>query len=116
MSDTMVDNLIKERYCIENEQTWEDICKRVANYIATDKYEREMFYEIMVSKEFLPNSPTLMNAGTETPMLSACFFLPIKDCISNGTDGIFDKVRNAALVFKYGGGVGLNFSNLRPFW
>lgn len=110
----MVDNLIKERYCIKNESSWEDICKRTANYIASTKEENKIFYDMMLSKDFIPNSPTLMNAGTETPMLSACFFIPISDCISNGKDGIFDQVRNAALIFKFGGGVGLNFSNLRP--
>ena len=114
MSSNMLDNLIKERYCINNETSWEDICKRVADYIAISKEENEIFYKMMSSKDFIPNSPTLMNAGTASPMLSACFFLPISDCISNGTDGIFDQVRNAALIFKFGGGVGLNFSNLRP--
>jgi ribonucleotide reductase alpha subunit len=110
----MLDNLIKERYCIKGETSWEDICKRVSDFIATTKEENEKFYEMMMSKDFLPNSPTLMNAGTDTSMLSACFYLPISDCISNGRDGIFDQVRNAALIFKFGGGVGLNFSNLRP--
>jgi ribonucleoside-diphosphate reductase alpha chain len=115
MASEMLDNLIKERYCIENETSWADICKRVADFIAVNKKENEIFYNMMLSKDFIPNSPTLMNAGTASPMLSACYYLPISDCISNGRDGIFDQVRNAALVFKFGGGVGLNFSNLRPF-
>jgi len=110
----MLDNLIKERYCIKEETSWADICKRVADFIAVNKKENETFYNMMLSKDFIPNSPTLMNSGTASPMLSACFFLPISDCISNGRDGIFDQVRNSALVFKFGGGVGLNFSNLRP--
>jgi ribonucleoside-diphosphate reductase alpha chain len=114
MSDNMVDNLIKERYCIGTERSWEDICKRVSDYIGTTSKEKEEFYKMLMSKDFLPNSPTLMNSGTKTPMLSACFYLPISDCISNDKDGIFDQVRNAALIFKFGGGVGLNFSNLRP--
>jgi len=118
MTETMIENLIKERYCAnENERvgnTWANVCKRVAEYLADSRMESEDYYEMMYKKEFLPNSPTLMNAGTETPMLSACFYLPISDCISNGRDGIFDQVKNAAIVFKFGGGVGLNFSNLRP--
>jgi ribonucleoside-diphosphate reductase alpha chain len=118
MTETMIENLIKERYCAnENERigdTWANVCKRVAEYLADSRMESEDYYDMIYKKEFLPNSPTLMNAGTETPMLSACFYLPISDCISNGKDGIFDQVKNAAIIFKFGGGVGLNFSNLRP--
>jgi len=114
----MIENLIKERYCANETEkigdTWANVCKRVAEYLADSRMESEDYYDMIYKKEFLPNSPTLMNAGTETPMLSACFFLPISDCISNGKDGIFDQVKNAAIVFKFGGGVGLNFSNLRP--
>jgi ribonucleoside-diphosphate reductase alpha chain len=114
MSENMVDNLIKERYCIGDERSWDDICKRVSKYIASDENYENAYYNMLFSKDFLPNSPTLMNAGTATPMLSACFYLPISDCISNNKSGIFDQVRNAALIFKFGGGVGLNFSQLRP--
>jgi ribonucleoside-diphosphate reductase alpha chain len=118
MTEAMIENLIKERYCANETEkigdTWSNVCKRVAEYLADSRMESEDFYEMIYKKEFLPNSPTLMNAGTETPMLSACFYLPISDCISNGKDGIFDQVKNAAIVFKFGGGVGLNFSNLRP--
>jgi len=114
----MIDNLLKERYCANDEEkkddVWDNISTRVANYLGDDDKEFETFHNMIYKKEFLPNSPTLMNAGTDTPMLSACFFLPISDCISNGRDGIFDQVKNASLVFKFGGGVGLNFSNLRP--
>lgn len=73
MSDDMVDNLIKERYCTGSDRSFEDVCKRVADYIGNNEKEKEEFYNMMVSKDFLPNSPTLMNAGTKTPMLSACF-------------------------------------------
>ena len=69
----MLDNLIKERYCIKEETSWADICKRVADFIAVNKKENETFYNMMLSKDFIPNSPTLMNAGTVSPMLSACF-------------------------------------------
>jgi ribonucleoside-diphosphate reductase alpha chain len=117
-NEEFVEKLIKERYCAnEGERqgdSWNSICKRVAKYLGTSDDEVKIFHDMMYNKEFLPNSPTIMNAGTATPMLSACFYLPISDCISNGRDGIFDQVKNAALIFKYGGGVGLNFSNLRP--
>ncbi len=96
-------------------ETPDQLFRRVANYVASAEEDHKTtwesrFYEIMSSLEFLPNSPTLMNAGLPNGQLSACFVLPVNDSLQ----AIFTTLKNAALIHQSGGGTGYNFSKLRP--
>ncbi|MCW4008368.1 MAG: ATP cone domain-containing protein [Candidatus Bathyarchaeota archaeon] len=115
--------VLKARYLLRDEkeniietpaQLFERVAKAIAKVDKTYGDDAEtsarIFYEMMARLEFLPNSPTLFNAGTAIGQLSACFVLPVPDSL----EGIFTAVKNMALIEQTGGGVGFNFSQLRP--
>ncbi|MDH5315477.1 MAG: response regulator SirA, partial [Gemmatimonadota bacterium] len=122
--------VLEKRYLVKDDagkpvETAADLFWRVARTIAEPDRAygasegavealAEAFYDVMAQRLFMPNSPTLMNAGRPLGQLSACFVLPVEDTLSNGRSGIYDTLRAMALVHQSGGGTGFAFSNLRP--
>ncbi|HTY06225.1 MAG TPA: vitamin B12-dependent ribonucleotide reductase [Gemmatimonadales bacterium] len=122
--------VLERRYLIKDDagrptEKAEDLFWRVARTIAAPDATygasekavaaaAETFFDLMATRVWMPNSPTLMNAGRPLGQLSACFVLPVEDALSNGKSGIYDTLRSMALVHQSGGGTGFSFSRLRP--
>lgn len=123
---TTAETVLTRRYFLKDAdgnpvEDWKGLAHRVADAVASvdntkkgaeskkSKQLKEEFFSMIYSMDFLPNSPCLMNAGTDIGQLSACFVLPVEDSM----DGIFTAIRNGALVHKTGGGTGYSFSRLR---
>ncbi|MDK2744149.1 MAG: adenosylcobalamin-dependent ribonucleoside-diphosphate reductase [Nitrospira sp. BO4] len=113
--------VLRQRYLAKNEkgvviESPRQMFRRVADDIASAEPRARrrtlarQFYEVMASLAFLPNSPTLMNAGRPLQQLSACFVLPVDDSL----ESIFDAVKHQALIHQSGGGTGFSFSHIRP--
>ncbi|MCZ7358285.1 MAG: adenosylcobalamin-dependent ribonucleoside-diphosphate reductase [Candidatus Methanoperedens sp.] len=107
--------VLKKRYLLKDEngnvmETPLQLFRRIAKAIALDPELEDEFLNMLINLDFLPNTPTLMNAGTDLGQLSACFVIPVEDSLVS----IFDAVKSMALIQQSGGGTGFSFSRLRP--
>lgn len=107
--------VLERRYLLKNEngdviETPLKLFERIAKAVAFDPESECEFLNMLVNLEFLPNTPTIMNAGTHNGQLSACFVIPVEDSLVS----IFDAVKSMALIQQSGGGTGFSFSHLRP--
>ncbi len=105
-----IQQLLQQRYYWNGENTWEQLARRVSTFLIEDPTLRVELYKALWIKDFVPSSPVLMNAGSGFPMLHSCFVLPVEDDIVS----IMKSLSDTVFIQKYGGGVGLNFSHIRP--
>src|SRR4051795_9517019 len=122
--------VLEKRYLLKDDQgkpveAPRDLFWRVATTIAEPDRQygataaeveatAKAFYGMIADRLFVPNSPTLMNAGRPLGQLSACFVLPVEDALANGKNGIYDTLKSMAIIHQSGGGTGFGFSKLRP--
>jgi len=109
MVNNIAEDFLNERYYKDGED-WEKLCCRVADFHADNPEQFKEYFDMLHECKALPNSPTLMNSGTELGYLSACNLVPVPDDL----EGIMEAVKSSAIIQKQGGGVGFNFSKLRP--
>ncbi len=114
--------VVSKRYSLKDEngeplETWADIVRRVVGHVAraeTDQFAQKLFYNemtaVMLAREFIPNTPCLVNAGKPKGQLAACFVLDVPDSI----EGIMEHAQNVAIIHQTGGGTGMTYEFLRP--
>ncbi len=114
--------VVAKRYAMKDEhgepiETWNDIVRRVVAHVSTaeaDPHKRSLFYNdmtaVMLNREFVPNTPCLVNAGKPKGQLAACFVLKVEDSI----EGIMEHAQNVAIIHQTGGGTGMTYESLRP--
>jgi len=114
--------VVAKRYSLKDEngepvETWDDIVRRVVGHVSraeTDAAKQKMFYDrmttVMLAREFIPNTPCLVNAGKPKGQLAACFVLNVPDSI----EGIMEHAQNVAVIHQTGGGTGMTYEFLRP--
>src|SRR5690606_3802699 len=114
--------VVAKRYATKDEngepvETWDDIVRRVVGHVSTaeaDPADRSAFYDamtaVMLDREFVPNTPCLVNAGKPKGQLAACFVLNVPDSI----EGIMEHAQNVAIIHQTGGGTGMTYEFLRP--
>ncbi len=116
------EKVVNKRYSLKNEkgegiENWNDIVRRVVSHVSTaehDPMKRDLFYsnmsEVMLNREFVPNTPCLVNAGKPHGQLAACFVLKVSDSIEE----IMEHAQSAAIIHQTGGGTGMTYEFLRP--
>ena len=104
------EGILKKRYYKESESTWEQLVERVVNYVVPNNENKDEIQEMIDNRYFIPNSPCLVNAGTNNNGLCACFVVDFPDTI----EGIYKTKLDFALIARKGGGCGTTLSKIRP--
>ena len=109
--DEVAQNILEKRYLAKGEKTWEEIAKRVVDWVVPEGDDIKLpIFNLLLHRYFIPNSPTLVNAGKEGGGLSGCYVVDFPDTI----EGIYKTKLDFALIARKGGGCGTTLSKLRP--